>query len=481
MLLILAMPARSDTDTLEQGRTQYKAENFEEALVLLREAYVKQKGPPVTRLLGLAYYHLLRYEEARPLLEAALHAYPTDSELAYALADVLLELGQPAAALTYVQQLREIAPKAARTHALAGRVYLALGQERKASAALERALELDPATSGTLAADLTRLYAGQGKVEQARQIAQSTIDAAPDTFETEQLRRTLRELSEVRKPLAIHLGYRFENDSNVVLEPDNTVVVLPRNKGKSDTRNIFFADLLGQYSLGPHWDIFGEAHLYRSIYNQLEAYDQTRQNYVLSLGWSAPTYGFRAPYEFTNVRLNGEPYLTAHTVTPGAYVRLNDITLHGFFRYQHNDFTEDVRLSEDRSGDERGPGALLLWPFHSQRGLLRVLFEAFHVDTRGRNWERDEYNLLAQASYSWSPRFNTNLGFQLTKWDFDNIHDIFLVRRDDEAYELFAGVNYRLYKNWELNLQAAWVNWDSNIDIYKYPRTVVAVGLSVHF
>jgi hypothetical protein len=122
-----------------------------------------------------------------------------------------------------------------------------------------------------------------------------------------------------------------------------------------------------------------------------------------------------------------------------------------------------------------------LWPFHSQRGLLRVLFEAFHVDTRGRNWERDEYNLLVEASYSWSPRLNTGLGFQLTKRDFDNIHDVFLVRRHDEAYELFASVNYRLYKNWELNLQAARVNWDSNIDIYKYPRTVVALGLSVHF
>lgn len=481
LVFLCTTSARASGDTLASARDQYAAQNYEEALDLLTRTVPKPRGVPATRLLGLTYYHMLKYQEALPLLQEALPAYPADGELHHALADVLLALGQPQTALGQVEKAQNLAPQSASNYALAGRILLALGREGEARAAWERAIALDPVASAPLAMELTRYYARQGKTDLARELAQRTVDAAPETFEADELRLALQQLQTAPRSLAVHLGYRVEYDSNVVLEPDDTVAVLPGDKGKSDVRNVFFADLLGRYNVAPHWDLFGEAHLYQSVYDKLDDYAQFRQNYVLSLGWSDPGYGFRMPYEFTNVLLDGVNYLTAHTVSPGAYVRLGEVTLHGFFRYEDNDFDEDVRLQESRSGKSTGGGALLLWPFHSGRGSVRLLFDGAHVDAEGVNWERDEYSLLAEAGYRWLPEFNTRLGVQFIRQRYDDVHDVFLVRRRDDGTELFLSADYRFYENWELNFNAAWVDWDSNIDIYQYPRSVVAVGLSVHF
>ena len=460
---------------LQQGRDQYDRQNYEEALDPLQRAYAEQKSPEAARYLGLTYYQLLRYAQARPLLQQASAASPNDATVLSALAHVALQTGDIEAARGYLKGLQKISSNAADSYEIEGRIEMASGREAEAIAAFQRAVDLDPTSPA--GGDLLRLYAKQGDTAKARQVAEAAVAAKPDSFQAGQFNAALSDLEATSKPLSVYLGYRYETDSNAVLEP-NTPVVIPGVKDKSDQRQVLTGDLLGRYRIGGNWEAFGEAHLYNSWHQELSQYDNFRQNYLLGLGWSGPTYGFRLPYEYTNITLDGGSYLSENRLAPGAFVRLNDATLYGFYRYRDLSYKEDVGPSEERSGNANSLGALLLVPFHNDRGLLRVVAEGGSVATDGRNWDRDEGSIFANLSYGLTSRLSGSVGFQWDKQQYNNVHDIYLVKRDDEATTLFAALTYLITKDWEVRLQGSWVNWDSNIPAYDYDRTVGSLGIT---
>jgi len=473
--LCLAPAALAAVSLLEQGRDQYNRQNYEEAAELLQRAYTDKATPEAARYLGLTYYHVLRYEQARPLLQKASAAFPSDAEVISALAYIALHTGDTGAARSYLTGLEKAAPNSADTFEIKGRIELAEDRETEAIAAFQRAADLEPTSPAS--EELLRLYTNRGETAKAQEVAKAAIAARPDSLEAGRFTAALSNLEGASKPVSAFLGYRYETDSNVVLEP-NTPAVIPGVKDKSDQRHVLTADLLGRYQISGGWDAFGEAHLYKNWYQTLTRYDTFRQNYVLGLGWSGASYGVRLPYEYSHVTLDGDTYLNENSVAPGVFFRHNDITLYGFYRYADLNYEENVPPQEDRSGDANSLGALLLAPFHNNRGLLRVVFQGGSVDTDGRNWDRDETNLFANLGYGFTSRISGNIGFEWANQKYDNVHDVYLRKRDDEGTTFFASLSYLIDKNWEVRLQGSWVNWDSNIDVYEYDRTVGSLGVS---
>jgi len=472
---LFASAALAAGSLLDQGRDQYDRQNYEEAAELLQRAYADKATPDGARYLGLTYYHTLRYEQAQPLLQKASAAFPNDAEVLSALADMALHTGDTGAARGYLTGLEKAAPNSADTFEIKGRVELAEGRETEAIAAFQSAANLKPTSPAS--EELVRLYAKRGDNAKAQAVAKAAIAARPDSFETARFAAALGDLESTEKPLAAFLGYRYETDSNVVLEPD-TPVLIPGVKDKSDQRHVLTGDLLGHYQLGGGWDAFGEAHLYKNWYQTLSQYDTLRQNYVAGLGWSGAGYGFRLPYEYTHITLDGDSYLNENSVAPGIFYRHNDVTLYGFYRYADLNYKEDVPPAEDRSGDANSVGALMLVPFNNNRGLLRVVIQGGTVDTDGRNWDRDESSVFANLGYGFTSRLSGNVGFEWAKEQYDNVHDVYLRKRDDEGTTFFAALSYLISKNWEVRLQGSWVNWDSNIDVYEYDRAVGSLGIN---
>jgi len=474
--LLFLSTAFAEGNPLQQGRAQYDQQNFEEALDSLQRAYAEQQTPETARYLGLTYYQVLRYEEARPLLERAAAASPGDAPVLSALIHVALQANDVAAARGYLLKLQRAAPNAAETYGLEGRVELADGREAEAIAAFRRATDQDPTSFAS--EELLRLYTRRGDSAKARQVAETALAAArPDSFEAERFKATLKNQGKIAKPVSAFLGYRYEIDSNVALEP-NTSVIIPGLTDKSDQRHVLTGDLLGQYRITGGWDAFGEVHLSGSWHQQLSQYDSLRQNYLLGLGWSGPTFGLRLPYEYTHITLDGNPYLSEHSLAPGVVFRFDTATLYGFYRYKNLNYTEDVAPSEGRGGHANSLGALLLAPFHQGRGLLRMTLEGGTVDTDGRNWDRDEASLFADLNYGLTSWLSGGIGFEWAKQQYSNVHDTYFVKRDDKATTLFASLSYLIDKSWEVRLQGSWVNGDSNIPVYQYDRAVGSLGVT---
>ncbi len=473
--------ALAEGDSLVAGEAQAVQENYEEALPLLLEAQREQGGARVTRLLGLTYYHMQDYGKARPLLAQAVATVPGDHEARYGLGVTLLALGEVTAATEQAEILLQAKPEP-RAHYLAARAYLAANDKERARQELESAVAGDDVEVRQRAAtDLVQIYAAEGRIGEGEQVAQQAIAAAPDSLAAVQLRSLSHQLGAGPKPFTLDLGYRLEHDSNVILEPNGGGFVTDIS-GKSDTRHVFLADIKGQRRLSSEMLLFGEGHLYHGLLQDLSDFDETRQNYVLGLGWSKGQYGFRLPYELNVGHVDGDHFLTSHSLAPGAYVRLpRNALLYGFGRITSNDYDQSVPREEELSGTTRTLGAMLLWPFHGNRGAVRLILQGGHDDTDGSNWERDQLSLFAHVGYQVAPKLRVGVGLLYDDYDYDNTHTVYLIKREDDATTLFGTVSYALDKHWELQAQASRVRWDSNIDVYAYDRNVVSVGVTWHY
>jgi hypothetical protein len=346
---------------------------------------------------------------------------------------------------------------------------------KAAVAALEKALDKRDVTVFQAATtELMPLYIAQARPGKAKALAQEAVDLDPTTFEADFLMTQLRQLDQATQPFKVDFGYRYEHDSNAPLVSDDAVVA----SGQSDWRHVLMGDVLLEHNLGNGLQVFGEAHLYQSLYHDLDELNLTQQNYVASLGWSEPRFGLRLPVEYTELRQDGDAQLQQWTVSPGVYYQVwETATLYGFGRFDSNDYNEDIESpAEDRSGTSRSLGLLFRWGLPATGSRLRVLLEAGRNDADGRNWDGDWLSIYLYGTYRVLEKLRLGLGFDYQDFDYDNVHDVFLVKRDDEVYSVYASLSYLLAKGWELQLQAAYQDGDSNIDVFSFERTVFSMG-----
>lgn len=460
-------------NSLRLAIENYNAGKFDEAIAILTKEDPEKMI--VNNYLGLAFYNIAEYGKALPYLQRSYNANEEDKETYTALLNSFINLDMIQEAEKLLEIFSESAQNEPSAWLAAGKTYIALGRMNDAKKAFKKALELEPTSEANWY--LTRLYNAEGEYDKASSITM-TIKQDPEySFEASRL-ENLKDSEKAKKSiLEAAAGYRFEYDSNVILEPDDAAMSNPYDS-KSDFRHVVTADITGRKNLWNNFSLFGEAHLYNNWYHQLSEFAIFRQNYLGGIGWSGENYGIRLPYEYIDILRDWTRYFQSNTVSPGAYLTFYDITLYGFLRYRNSNFDEEARPSEDRDNDFYGGGLMVLLPFHQKHGLLRVLTDAGKVNSDGKNWERDEIRVYTNLSYDFDPGIGVGIGFIWDKQDYKNVHDIFFIERDDDAFTFFGSISYHITKSWEAIIQGSFVNWNSNIDVYEYNRGIVSFGLN---
>ncbi len=467
--------------SLQQARFYLDQGRFDEALSLLQADYERAPRAAVLRLLALSQFRVGSLEQAAPLLEQAIQAYPEDADLRRAAARSALALQKPRDARVHIDYLLQRSADA-QAHLLDGDARAATGDSGAAVAAYEQALkQADTAQRQRLASRLIPLYRSLGRAEDARTVGEGAIAAAPDSFHAASLRLLLdAAVADDPHDLNAYLHYRFEYDDNVQLLPDDPGIAGAADT--SDTRHVLMADILGRYGLGRSWDLFGEFHLYRSLHQDLDEFDQSVFNFVLGPGWSGDTFGLRMPVEFTRNNLDGERLSDTLSVAPSVWFRWGGgALLQGYVRYAGDDYADAQRESENRDGERLGGGLLFYHPFDGDGSHLRLLAEHFDQDTDGSNWDRSVNRLLATVDFRFAQDFSLGASYQYEDYDYDNLHDLFLVTRQDEVNTFSAWLGWQFHGSWEARLQATYTDWDSNIQPFAYDRTVVSAGVSWNY
>jgi hypothetical protein len=478
---LAASAGPSQSPALTQARIFLEQGRYDEATTQLSAEYRRAPGPEVLRLLALARYQVGDTEQAAPLLERAVAAYPGDVGLRRAAARVALDLELPGQARPHIDYLLRHAPDA-QAHLLDGDAQAAAGDDSAAMGAYERALrQTGGAMQQRLALRLIPLYRAAGRAAEADAVGEAAIAADPKSFDGAFLRLLLDAAPPVEPyELKAYLHYRLEHDDNVQLLADAPGI--GDGADKSDTRHVLMADLLGRYGLGGGWDLFGEFHLYSGFHQELDHYDQTALNLVLGPGWSGESFGLRLPLEFTRNNLDGERLSETFSAAPGLWFRWGEGTLlRGFVRYASDDYAEPRRAGEDRDGDRLGGGLVFYHPFDADGSHLRLLAEHYEDDADGSNWDRSVNRFLATADLRIAADFSLGGSYQYEDYDYDNLHDLFLQARQDEVNTFSAWLGWRFHPHWEARLQATYTDWDSNLAAYAYERTVVSAGVSWHY
>lgn len=273
-------------------------------------------------------------------------------------------------------------------------------------------------------------------------------------------------------------GYRFEYDDNVPGGPDN---VLPPGAGREreDFRHTVFGDLLGRYELGGGWSLFGELHLNAGFNRELTEYNTFTHDWVGSLGWSGTRWGFRLPVEFEQILMDGERLQDVLSVAPGVIFQVTPgVQIYPFMRFEERGFRKPLSPSERRDGTARYGGVNLVWSNPDRATTLRGIFEYGDEDLEGRNWAGDRWRLYLHLDHRFTERIGVVLGGEILGYDFDHLHDTFLVRRSDTRYSAFGTIHYALTPQWSLDLSGVVLHNGSNIDYYTFDRYIVSGGLT---
>ena len=94
---------------------------------------------------------------------------------------------------------------------------------------------------------------------------------------------------------------------------------------------------------------------------------------------------------------------------------------------------------------------------------------------------RNLYTLRAGVSLTPAPKWGLSAGANYTNSRFKGPDPLFAARRDDDFIGLDAGLSYRWDKQLTLKAEYAWSDNRSNLALYKYDRSVIAVKLRYEF
>jgi tetratricopeptide (TPR) repeat protein len=361
---------------------------------------------------------------------------------------------------------------------LRAQIALAAGDYVLAQAEMEQVLAAGPDSSELEAAALVLapMYERQGKTEQIHSLYNRVRLAAPGSFTTAWLEQLTASAGDRQRPWRVEMGYRLEHDSNVPSAPQNQTFFTGPSR-RSDLRNVIYADVLGQHQLGNGFSLFGGAHLNYGAHDKLDELDYLHQNWVGALGWSNNRIGVRMPIEYRHLSVDGHTRSDAWSLAPGVVLKTSEnITNYFYIRAEKRDYDDINRKTEDRSGDALLAGASIF--IDGDKTDWRAIAEYGQEDADGSNWERDVFHLYMKADHQLTPKWSLSGGAEYRNNDHDNLHDLFLKRRDDDVISIFAYLNYLISKDWEASLGALVLDSDSNISQYDYDREVISLGVT---
>ena len=475
---------------LEKGISQYKEENFEEAIEILKKA--REKDPDSSSaayFLGLAYKQVIDYPNAATQLRDAANLEPTMKEAVLELIAVLFRLDQLEDANTWIEKAEKEDIFPAKTAYLKGLVLRKEGKNLEAIESFEKAKSLDESLSQPAEFQIALCCAAEGKYDDAKKRLETSIQLNPQTG-LAGYARLYKDLVEERRylerPLRFTLGVFGQYDTNLVLKPVDPSSV----EGISDRKAwALLTSMRVDYTpklKGP-WLFSISNTLSQSVHNKhTHTHDYFADTVSAILGYSFGKVALNVAgnYSLAVVRdPSYKQYVYAYNLGPLLRVipGQNHI-LEGFAGYQITDYF-DMPTTPDDDRDSEGLDIYLswIWLFH-KNGFLNLRYDFLEQDTDGKNRENLGHIFSANVTLPLSSKVSLQTSGFIKLEDYENIHSTFGVKRNDDIYTGSIGLTWELArKTYLIAPQYTRVRSDSNISIYDYERDVYTAGIEFRF
>ncbi len=434
---------------------------LEDAAAAFREASRFSPGDPAIPFqLGAVYFHLGQDDQARPLLEQAFREDPSRDRLGYYVGMLRYRSGDYAGAISAFRAAKSDDPEIAElTRFYSALALVRLGQPAEATAQIEEALRLQPASPLT------------GPAERLRAAALGT------------------RAGEKRLGLVFRFGGYYDDNVAVVPSGGNGPELAELQNRQAASPGALVA-LRGDYSLLRSGAFDATAtYSFFSTFNS----DVSGLNLIDNLGGLAAGYGgivrglpyhVANEYSFEYLTLGGREYVQRHAVAPWASVvwagQISGIQLQ--FQDQRYANQGDISPDDDRTGREWIAGLFHIFRFSSDRHLLRLGYQFDYDDTDGKNFRYLGNRVLAGGQYTlpwYDLRVNYSFDVQLRNYQYANTDFPTdapgTVQRFDTEYNHLVWVTYPLPRNLDVTLYYQRTDAISNLDPFSFTRNVVTL------
>lgn len=490
LFLVIASSSFSsaaDNSVVQQGIAQYKAENYEEALVLLLKA--KEAAPSSTLAayyLGLTYKHLERHKEARDQFLAALEQIPPVQDAYTELIETLYILDDLAGAKKWLKIADQTGVKPAHISYLDGLVLMKEGRNEDAVTAFNKAKNLDRTLAQSADFQIALAQIKMRRFDDARKSLQAitAMDPTSDVAAfAQEYERALAKTVEASRKWQITAGLAYQYDDNVISKPTQDIGFdIPGDKG--DSSILATLSIVTPSLVSGQWSVNGRYNFYSNTHFSLHTHDII--NNTVSV---APSYAFNKgalsfPLSYSHIWLDQQEYLSLLSFRPMLQFALKPgHIIQATAGVSRQDMKKDsIDPDESRDADIYTASAGYIHPFNDNRNLFNLIYEFTKQDTEGRNWENNGHRISAGLLL---PFFRNDLNLILSGdallQDYDNIHTIFDKKRKDRIYTGSANLRWEMNKKISMNLQYSHTTADSNIRNYDYKRNIVTAGMELRF
>ncbi len=477
---------------LEKGIGQYKHENYDEALIILKEA---RKEHPQSSLaayyLGLTYKQLQDYQQAIPELKDSITFSPKIKGALLELIDCYYQLGRVDEAKIWIAQAEADGIRPAQIAFMKGLVLLKDEKWEDAIASFKNAKELDPSMSQACNYQIGIAYLKGKKISDAQKAFTEVVIASPTSnmanFANEYV-STLSKRKEAMKPLKFTFNAAWQYDDNVILKPDDSAIAADISD-KADSRQVYTAS--GEYN---HMfnDWLGARALYTFYYakqTDLGFYDTLVNNFVIQPSIYMQNALITFPSGYSHTLVNDKAYLSSPYASGVYSFMVGDSNMGNIsVVYKNEDYLwAPIIPAENRDGNNLLGSVGWYQFFADKKGFLNLRYAMDKDWTKGDNWEylgnRVGVTALLPGSmiHSFLEKFNLTVTGDIFFQGFSKNNTIFNMHRKDTVYTVSTLAAYKIFKDAEIQLQYTHVVDNSNISVYKYTRNVYSAGVEFRF
>jgi tetratricopeptide (TPR) repeat protein len=480
----------SQTSSLSKGIEEYKDENFEEALEILKKA---RKEDPASSLaafyLGLTYKQLMNYREASANFRDAVKLKPPIKEAVVELIEVLYNLDNLQEAKKWLDEAERENIKPAQTAFLKGLILLKENNNLEAIKAFEKSKEIDKTLTQAADFQIGIAYVKGRKLSEAREKFRAIAIVSPES----DLAAFAREYEEaITKRLALEKEWRFnagiayQYDDNVILKPELEIAGIPEGEDWAAIAT-FSAGYVPKLS-GP-WTLNTQYSFYANRHRRIETNDIMSHTITIAPGYNFENASLNLFLSYNYTWVNDQRYLGEISASPLLNIALGGNHIGQLsLGYSKREFfwTETpegmpIQADEDRDGDVFNASAGWIYLFSEGKGFLNLRYEVSTENTDGVNWSyvgnRGSANILVPILGN----LKMNVSGEVFLQNYRNVHTIFDIKRKDKIYTASGVLSYEFYKGASFLLQYAHVRDDSNIAIYDYKRNIYSAGIEYRF
>lgn len=378
---------------------------------------------------------------------------------------------------------------------LLGIASLDAGDRERAIFALERVLAVQPGNLQARA-EIARAYYELGE----KDTAQREFENVRGSEVPPQVRATVdRYLSAIATSRTTRFNAYVEiaagHDSNVNAATAQSSVAVPFFGGAQfllapgateleDSFSSLGAGFSFGHDLSQQWSLVGGASYYGKYNRDITLFDMTSWDAALGLRWAKDANAITAVAQGQTYSVDDRRYRDSLGGTLQWQHNLSQSTQFSLF-LQHAALSYPDPTQQIRDAHRTIGGLGVAHAFGGE--YAPVVFASVYG---GEEKEDDDsvpqlghkpwgFRVGAQSAVASRMILFGTASYEQRKYNGDD--PLFLVRRDDNYYDVTIGINYTFAPKWSLRPQATYTDNQSNIEIYSYNRTVAQIGLRRDF